>query len=165
MLFRKMSELGNPGMVSRWAAKIYEQIKRERPELSDYEVIDLMLWIRFNAIQPNREQYVASIRARPTIHNILEAVEFILDQEVDYFKNTSEHIQIMNEVIGDLLCKNGVPHHMVFGTIKNTPAAPPAPSSHEIDCPYCQQTLRIPAITKKTEFRCPSCKREFNVNP
>jgi len=165
MIFRKISELGNPGMVSRWAAKIYAQIKRERPELSDYDVIDLMLWIRFNAIQPNQEQYVASIRARPTIHNITDAVEFILDQEVDYFRNTSENIRIMNEVIVDQLCKNGVPHHMVFGNIKDTPAGPPVPASHQIDCPYCRQSMRIPAISRKTEFRCPSCKREFDVNP
>ncbi len=165
MLFRKLSELGNPGMVARWAAEMYQKIKREKPEVSDYVVIDLMLWTRFNAIQPSEEQYIASIRARSTIFNIVDAVEFILDQEVDYFKNTSEKIQIMNEVIGDILCRNGVPHHMVFGNIQKTPAAPPAPSGHGVDCPYCQQTLRIPAITEKTEFRCPSCKRAFNVKP
>lgn len=165
MIFKKLLELGNPGMTSRWAAKVYAQIKRDQPELSDCEVIDLILRIRFNDIIPNRDQYIASIRARSTIHNITDAVAFIIDQEVGHFKATSKNIQIMNEVIVDQLCKNGVPNHMVFGNIRDTLPAPVVPESHKIDCPYCQHSLKLPVITRKTEFSCSSCKRDFNVNP
>lgn len=117
MIFRKLAELGNPGMVSRWAAEIYRQIKIEHPHLSDYDIISSMLWIRFNAIMPNPEQFAAATAARDHIYNITDVVEFILGQEVDYFKNSASKIQVMNEVIMSQLGKHGVPHHMVFGRI------------------------------------------------
>ncbi len=152
-------------MVSRWAVKIYFKIKQERPELSDYDIIDLVLWIRFNSMQPNQQQYAASIKARPTIHNIRDAVYFILDQEVGYFNNTLENILIMGEVITEQLQKGGVPQHMISGKIVDAPSTPVAPVHHTLNCPYCNASLRIPQIYKKTEFECSSCRRAFNVNP
>ena len=41
----------------------------------------------------------------------------------------------------------------------------PEPKYHILHCPYCNVKLRIKQVFQKTEVRCATCCREFNVNP
>jgi hypothetical protein len=38
-------------------------------------------------------------------------------------------------------------------------------SFHLLNCPYCVTKLKIKEVYEKTEIRCLSCKKTFNVNP
>ncbi len=49
---------------------------------------------------------------------------------------------------------------------RRSESPPPMPrNSHRLNCPYCAQLLEIPHIDRKTEVRCPTCHRDFNVKP
>ncbi len=44
------------------------------------------------------------------------------------------------------------------------PAAPPLPPSHHtLNCQSCSTALRVPVRPERTEYRCPTCKADFET--